>query len=129
MELVPFDHGGGYSLDSGGAGSLYPANGVVLLVGPGPFDQGTGCPWWVRKSGLTRLPMNQAFSLRCITPAIGQGGNALLKGCLIPRPQRVNMWISTRLVDNDASLHGVHTDTVAFSPTVLIKCSICSYPH
>ena len=35
----------------------------------------------------------------------------------------------TLVVDNDTTLHGVQTDTVAFSPTVLIKCSICSYPH
>ena len=31
----------------------------------------------------------------------------------------------TFCVDND--MHGVHTDTVALSPSVLIKCSICSY--
>ena len=31
----------------------------------------------------TCVPMNQALSLRSITPAIGQGSNALLKGCLI----------------------------------------------
>ena len=28
-----------------------------------------------------------------------------------------------------SKLHGVHTDTVDFSPTVLIKCGICSYSH
>ena len=27
----------------------------------------------------------------------------------------------------DTTLHGVHTSTVAFSPSVLIKRSICSY--
>ena len=32
----------------------------------------------------TRVPVNQAFSLRSTTPANGQGGNALLRGCLIP---------------------------------------------
>ena len=33
----------------------------------------------------------------------------------------------TLVVDNDTTLHGVHTDTVAFSPSVLIKCDICSH--
>ena len=28
------------------------------------------------------------------------------------------------VVDNDTTVHGVHTDTVAFSLLVLIKCSI-----
>ena len=32
----------------------------------------------------------------------------------------------TLLVDNDTKLHGVQTDTVAFSPSVMIKCSISS---
>ena len=32
----------------------------------------------------------------------------------------------TYVVDNDTTVHGVHTNTVAFSPSVLIKCSICS---
>ena len=32
----------------------------------------------------------------------------------------------TFVVNSDTQLHGVHTDTVAFSPSVLIKCSICS---
>ena len=32
----------------------------------------------------------------------------------------------TFVVDNDTTLHGVHTDTVAFSPSVLIKSGICS---
>ena len=31
------------------------------------------------------------------------------------------------VVDNDTILHGVHTDTVAFSPCVLIKWTIRSY--
>ena len=34
----------------------------------------------------------------------------------------------TLVIDHDTTLHGVHADTVVFSPTVLIKCSICSYP-
>ena len=50
----------------------------------GPFVHGTSCSWRDRKSGLTRVPKNQAFSQRSTTPAIGQGSNALLKGCLIP---------------------------------------------
>ena len=33
---------------------------------------------------------------------------------------------STLVVDNDTTVHDVHTYTVAFSPSVLIKCSICS---
>ena len=33
------------------------------------------------------------------------------------------------LVDNDTTLHGVHTDTFAFSPTDLINCSTCSFPN
>ena len=70
----------------GGAGCLYPSvSGVVLLVGFRPFDQGTRCSWWVRKSRPTRVPMDQAFSQSGTTPAIGQGSNALLKGCLIPK--------------------------------------------
>ena len=32
----------------------------------------------------------------------------------------------TLVVGNDTTLHRVHTDTVAFSHAVLIKCSICS---
>ena len=28
-------------------------------------------------------------------------------------------------VDNDTTLHGVHTDTIAFSSSVQMKCSIC----
>ena len=36
---------------------------------------------------------------------------------------------STLVVNNDTTVYGVHTDTVAVSPTVLVKCSICSYPH
>ena len=35
----------------------------------------------------------------------------------------------TFVVDNGTTLHCVHTDTVAFSPTLLIKWSVCSYPH
>ena len=31
------------------------------------------------------------------------------------------------VVDNDTTVHDVHTHTVAFSPSALIKCSIC--PH
>ena len=38
-----FNHIGFYPLDYGGAGSLYPVSGGVLLVGSGPFDQWTGC--------------------------------------------------------------------------------------
>ena len=30
-------------------------------------------------------------------------------------------------VGNDTTVHDVHTYTVAFSPSVLIECSICSY--
>ena len=33
----------------------------------------------------------------------------------------------TFVVDNGTTLHGVYADAVAFSPTLLIKCSICSY--
>ena len=33
----------------------------------------------------------------------------------------------TLVVDNDTTLHGAKTDTVAFILSVLIKCSICSY--
>ena len=33
----------------------------------------------------------------------------------------------THVVDNDTTVHDVHADTVAFRPSVLIKCSICSY--
>ena len=36
---------------------------------------------------------------------------------------------STFVVDNDTALHGVLADTFVFSPTGLIKCSICSDPH
>ena len=31
------------------------------------------------------------------------------------------------VVDNDTTVHAVHTYTVAFSPSVPIKCSICPY--
>ena len=65
---LPFDHDGFYPSDYSGAVSLYPVS-----VGSGPFDWGAGCSWWVRKSGLARVPMNQAFSLRCTAPTIGQG--------------------------------------------------------
>ena len=33
----------------------------------------------------------------------------------------------TFVVDNDTTVHGVHTHTVAFSHTVLIKCRFCLY--
>ena len=33
----------------------------------------------------------------------------------------------THVVDNDTTVHDVHTYTVAFGPSVLIKCSICPY--
>ena len=33
---------------------------------------------------------------------------------------------NTLVVDNDTTVHDAHTDTVAFSPTVMIKCSIRS---
>ena len=33
----------------------------------------------------------------------------------------------TLVVDNDTTVHGVHTNAVAFSLSVLIKCSNCSY--
>ena len=33
----------------------------------------------------------------------------------------------TLVVDNDTTLNGVHADTVAFSPSVLVKCCVCSY--
>ena len=33
----------------------------------------------------------------------------------------------TLVVDNDTTVHDVHTYTVVFSPSVLIKCSICPY--
>ena len=33
----------------------------------------------------------------------------------------------TSVVDNDTTMHDVHTYTVAFSPSVLIKSSICPY--
>ena len=35
----------------------------------------------------------------------------------------------TPVSDNAATLNGVHIDTVASSPKVMMKCSICSYPH
>ena len=31
----------------------------------------------------------------------------------------------THVVDNDTTVHDVHTYTVAFSPSVLVKCSVC----
>ena len=31
------------------------------------------------------------------------------------------------VVDNDTTVHDVHTYAVAFSPSVLIKCGICPY--
>ena len=34
---------------------------------------------------------------------------------------------STLVFDTDTTVHGVHTDTVAFSPSVLVECSFCSY--
>ena len=33
----------------------------------------------------------------------------------------------THVVDNDTTVHDVFTYTIAFSPSVLIKCSICPY--
>ena len=35
----------------------------------------------------------------------------------------------TLVVDKDTTGHGVPTNIVAFSPTILIKCAVCSYPH
>ena len=33
----------------------------------------------------------------------------------------------TLVVEKDTTLHGVLADAVAFSPSLLMKCSICSY--
>ena len=49
-----------------------------------------------------------------------------IKGSIIVRGGVLK---STLDVDKDTTLHGVRTDTVAFSPTVLIMCSICSSPQ
>ena len=40
----------------------------------------------------------QAFSQRSTTPAIGQGSNALLKGCLIPMTSVVGLCRSTNFI-------------------------------
>ena len=40
---------------------------------------------------------------------------------------RGGVWKFTHVVENDTTVHDVHTYTVAFSPSVLIKCSICPY--
>ena len=40
---------------------------------------------------------------------------------------RERVYKSTHVVDNDTTVHDVHTNTVTFSPSVLIKCSICLY--
>ena len=50
-----------------------------------------------------------------------------MQGSSSIRSSTVRIENSHFFVDHDTTLHGVHTDTVAFSPTVLIKCSICSY--
>ena len=69
-------------MSCGGSGGLYPVGGLVLLVGFGPFDQWTGCSWWVRIIGLTRVPMNQGLSPRSTAPCRGQGSNAVMIRCL-----------------------------------------------
>ena len=47
-----------------------------------------------------------------------------IKGAIIVRGSVLK---PTHVLDNDTTVHGEHTKTVAFSPSVLIKCSICSY--
>ena len=41
--------------------------------------------------------------------------------------RRLMVFKSTLVVDKDTTVHGVHTNTVAFSLSVLTKCSVCSY--
>ena len=46
------------------------------------------------------------------------------KGAITARGELLKF---TLVVDNDTTVHDVHTDTVAFSSSVPIMCSICSY--
>ena len=49
--------------------------------------------------------------------------NLASKGAIFVRGEVLK---STLLVENDTTVQGVHTNKVAFSPSVLIKCSFCS---
>ena len=49
--LEPFDHSGFYPWAMVVLVACTRVSGVVLLMGFGPVDQGTGCSWWVRKVG------------------------------------------------------------------------------
>ena len=82
-ELVPCDHSGFYLWAMVVLEACTPSV-WSLLVGSSPFDQGTSCSWWVRKGGLARVPINQAFSQRGTTLAIGQGCNGLAEGVSDP---------------------------------------------
>ena len=52
--------------------------------------------------------------------------NLASKGAIFVRG---GVFESTLVGDNDTAVHGVHSNTVAFSPSVLMKCGICSYNH
>ena len=51
-----------------------------------------------------------------------------IKSAIIVREEFFSKKKKQLLLRNDTTLHGVHTDTVAFSPRVLIICCICSDP-
>ena len=64
------------------------------------------------KSQKCLLVLRRFLLDRCIKNAISVRGG-------LPK--------STSVVDTGTALHDVLTDTLAFSPSVLITCSICSY--
>ena len=69
---------------------------------------------------LTSSVFDFCGSFRLLLTSLASKGAITVRGGVLK---------STLVVDNDTTVHGVHTDTVASSPSVLIKCSICSYHH
>ena len=75
---------------------------------------------------LDKNRLADVSSLIFVDPSAIHLVNLASKGAIFARGGVLK---STLVVDNDTKVHGVCTNRVAFSPSVLIKCSIFSYHH
>ena len=66
----------------------------------------------------------RAFSVSLLNDTSAFCSRVLHQSC---NPNEKGVLKFTHVVDNDTQVHDVHTYTAAFSPSVLIKCSICPY--
>ena len=72
---------------------------------------------------LDKDQLTDVSSLILVDPSAIWHANLASKGAIF---ERGGVLKSTLVVDNDTTVHGVHTNTVASSPSVLIKCSLYS---